>query len=132
MHSPAAIELLERITMSNPIAHAAEVVGHDLKIAVIDTEHAIIKTVEFLPHAVKLLNTAIHDQPRVKEAVIDLIKQAGVVTGDVTIDVTDKGINLVADLKTLQDIVAFFDYFKATWVPLIEQLYGEVKTDLAN
>jgi hypothetical protein len=118
--------------MSNPIAHAAEVVGHDLKIAVVDTGHAIIKTVEFLPHAVKLLDTAIQDQPKVKEAVIDLIKQAGVVTGDVTIDVTDKGVNLVADLQTLKDIVAFFNYFKSTWVPLIEQLYGEVKADLAN
>lgn len=118
--------------MSNPIVHAAQVVGHDIKVAAIDTEKAVVKTVEFLPHAIKLLDTAIADQPQVKQAVVDLIKQAGVVTGDVTIDITDKGINLVADLQTLKDIVAFFDYFKSTWVPLIEKIYGEVKADLAN
>jgi hypothetical protein len=129
-NSPAAVKLQKRVTMSNPIAHAAEVVGHDIKIAAVDTEHAIVKTVEFLPKAEKLIASAIKDQPEVKSAVLDLVTQATAVIGDVTIDVADKGINLAADAKTLADAEAFFTYFKNTFIPLVESIYSEVKTDV--
>lgn len=114
--------------MSNPI----EKIGHDLKVAAVDTEHVIVRTVEFLPKAAAVIASAIKDQPEVKTAVLSLISQATVVIGDVATDAADKGIDLAADAKTLADAEAFFDYFRSTFVPLVEAVYAEVKADVSG
>jgi hypothetical protein len=114
--------------MSNPI----EKIGHDIKVAAVDTAKGIVKVVEFLPKAEQVIATAIKDQPQVKTAVLSLVQQATTVIGDVATDAADKGINLAADSKTLADAEAFFTYFKNSFVPLVEAVYDEVKADLSS
>jgi hypothetical protein len=114
----------------NPIEHAVEVVAHDVKVAAVDTAHVVVKVVEFLPKAEKVIATAIKDDPEVKAAVLDLVKQATAVIGDVSTDVADKGINLAAGSKTLVDAEQFFSYFKSEFIPMVESVYAEIKTDV--
>ena len=112
--------------MSNPI----ETIGHDLKVAAVDVEHAVVKAVEFLPHAIELLDTAIKDQPAVKSAVQELIKQGTAIAGDVTLAAVAKGIDLAADSKALADAETFVSYFVGTFLPLIETIYTAAKADV--
>jgi hypothetical protein len=89
--------------------------------------HVAVEVVEFLPKAEKVIASAIKDQPAVRAAVLTLVEKAGSVIGDVTVATADKGINLAADAKTLADAESFFTWFKTNFIPVIEQLYSEVK-----
>jgi hypothetical protein len=114
--------------MSNPFV----AIGHGLKVAAADTEHVIVEAVEFLPKAERVIASAIKDEPTVKQAVLDLVKNAEQVFADGAVAVAGKGVDLVSDAKVLADAEAFFAYFKTEFCPLIEKLYGEVKADLAQ
>jgi hypothetical protein len=114
--------------MSNPL----EAIGHGLKVAGEDVAHVAVEIVEFLPKASAVIANAIKDEPTVKQAVLDLVKNAEQVFADGAIAVAGKGVDLVSDAKVLADAEAFFGYFKTEFVPLIEKLYGEVKADLAQ
>jgi Glu-tRNA(Gln) amidotransferase subunit E-like FAD-binding protein len=105
-------------------------IGHDVKVAAVDTARVVVKVVEFLPKAEKIIASAVKDQPILKQAIIDLVKQASAVVGDVSLDVAQKGMNLMQDAKTLADAEAFFLYFKSKFVPLVESVYKEVEADL--
>ncbi len=115
-----------------------EAIGHDVKVGAVDVakgvekgvEYAVIHPIEFCVKAEKVLASAIKDQPEVKNAVLALVKQASSVIADVGTDVAEKGINLQDDAKTLADAEAFFNYFKANFIPLVESLYAEVKADV--
>lgn len=113
------------------MSNVFEEVGHGLKVAAVDTEHAIVDAVEFLPKAEKVIASAIKDQPQIKDAVIELVKQAEGVIGDVAGAVATKGIDLASDAKALADAEAFFSYFESIWIPLIEQVYKEVAADIS-
>jgi len=105
-------------------------IGYDIKVAAIDTEHAVVAAVQFLPKAAAVIASAITDQPEVKSAVLGLVQRAETVVGDVTGAAVDKGINLAEDAKALADAEVFFTWFKSSFVPVIEQVYAEVKTDI--
>lgn len=104
-------------------------VGHDVKVAAVDAVHGVVKVVDFLPHAISVLGTAIKDQPEIKQAVIDLVKQAGLVIGDLSM-LQSKGINLIADTKTLTDAESFFGYFKNEFIPVVEKAFKELAADV--
>ena len=112
--------------MSNPL----EVVGHDLKVAAIKTEHAVAKAVDFLPHAAALLAAAIKDLPEVRTAVTELVAKAQVVIADSVTDVAGKGLNLAEDAQTIADAEAFFAYFRDSFMPAIEKIYAEITDDI--
>jgi flagellar hook assembly protein FlgD len=114
--------------MSNPL----EAIGHGVKVAAEDVVKGVADAIEFLPKAEKVIATAIKDDPQVKTAVLELVKQAEAVIGDTASAAADKGINLADDAKALADAEAFFTWFKTSFVPLVEQIYAEVKTDLAT
>jgi hypothetical protein len=114
--------------MSNPIT----TVGHDIKTVAVDVAHVAVDVVEFLPKAASVIASAIKDEPTVRTAVLDLVKNASAVLASGTVAVTDKGVNLVADASVLAAAEAFFGYFKTTFVPLVEQLYGEVVADVKS
>lgn len=115
-----------------------EEISHGVKVGAVDVakgvekgvEYAIVHPIEFCIKAEKIIASAIKDQPEVKAAVLDLVKQATGVIGDVAEDVAEKGINLQDDAKTLADAEAFFTYFKDNFIPLVEKLYAEVKADI--
>lgn len=110
----------------NPIQE----VGHAIEVAAEDVAKAVAYPVKFLVKAEKVIASAIHDQPAIKSAVLDLVKQADTVVTDIGTDVAAKGLNLTSDAKTLADAEAFFTYFRDTFIPLVEQVYGEVAADL--
>lgn len=112
--------------MSNVIT----TIGHDIKVGVEDAGKAIVDAVEFLPKAERVIASAIQNQPAIKSAVLDLVKQATTVIGDVGADVASKGIDLASDARTLADAEAFFQYFRSTFIPLVEQVYGEIAADI--
>jgi hypothetical protein len=115
-----------------------ETIGHDIKVGAEDVgkevekgvEFAIVHPIEFCVKAEAVIASAIKDQPEVKAAVLNLVKQANGVIDDVATDVADKGINLAADAKTLTDAEAFFTYFKSTFIPSMESVYAEIEADI--
>jgi flagellar hook assembly protein FlgD len=112
--------------MSNVFEH----IGHDVKVAAEDVAHAAADVAEFLPKASSVIATAIKDEPEVKALILDLVKQASGVIASGTAAVTDKGINLTADASVLASAEAFFGWLKATFVPTVEAIYNEAKTDV--
>jgi hypothetical protein len=120
--------------MSNPF----EVIGHGIQQGVEDVGKGIVKGVDvvivqpiqFAMHAEKVLSTALKDQPIVRDAVIALVNQATTVINDFKTDVSDGFINLRADEKTLKDAEAFFNWFKSTFIPTVEKVYGDVIADV--
>lgn len=119
--------------MSNPF----EDIGHGIQTGVEDVGKAvvtgvdvvIVQPIEFVVKAEKVIATAVKDQPIVKDAIMELVKQANTVIDDFKTDVSDGLINLRADEKTLNDAEAFFNWFKSTFIPNMEQVYGDLSAD---
>ena len=119
--------------MGNPF----EAIGHGIKTGVEDVgkvvvkgvDVAIVQPIEFAVKAEKVIATAVKDQPIVKAAITELVKQATTVVNDFKTDVSDGFINLRADEKTLKDAEAFFNWFKSTFIPQMEQVYGDISAD---
>ena len=105
--------------MSNVI----ETIGNDIL-------HGVEFPFVYTAKAIKVLDSAIKNQPAIKAAVIDLIKQAETVICDSARDVSEKGLVLTDDAKTLADAEAFFVYFRDQFCPLVAQVYTEVAGDL--
>lgn len=105
--------------MSNVI----ETIGKDIL-------HGIEFPFVYTAKAIKVLDSAIKNQPAIKSAVVDLIKQAETVISDVAKDAAEKGLVLTDDAKTLADAEAFFVYFRDEFCPLVAKVYTEVAADL--
>lgn len=112
--------------MSNPF----EEIGHGIKVTAVDVAKGIEYPISFLVKAESVIASAIKDQPEIKSAVISLITQAEAVIGDVATASAAKGINLASDAKALADAETFFNYFKSTFIPLVEAVYKEVSADV--
>lgn len=107
-----------------------ENIGHGVEVAAKDVAHVAVEVVDFLPHAVALLDDAIAHEADVKTLVVNLVKQAtGVFTAG-TVAITDKGVNLTADAATLAAAEAFFTYLKDTFLPSAEALYKQLEVDV--
>jgi hypothetical protein len=121
--------------MGNPL----EAIGHGIKVGTEDVGKAVIKGVdvaivrpiEFAVKAEKVISTAIKDQPIVRDAVVALVRQATTVIDDFKTDIGDGFINLKADEQTLKDAEAFFNWFKSTFIPQMEQVYGDVSSEVS-
>lgn len=121
--------------MGNPleaIGHGIETGAKDVGKAVVKgVDVAIVQPIEFVVKAEKVISTAIKDQPIVRDAVVAMVKQATTVIDDFKTDVSDGFINLSADQQTLKDAEAFFNWFKSTFIPQIEQVYGDISADVS-
>jgi hypothetical protein len=110
--------------------NSIEAVGHDIKVAAEDVAKGVAYPLQFLVKAESVIASAIKDQPAVRTAVLDLINKAQVVIADGVGAAADKGMDLASDAKTLADAESFFSYFNSAFIPLVEQIYAEVKTDV--
>lgn len=117
MSTPASTNPFKKIAL------VAETVGKDI---VKGVEYPI----EFLVKAEAVIASAIKDQPEVKTAILGLVTQAQTVIADSAGVLANKGVDFSADSKTLADAEAFFEYFKNTFIPMVEQIYAEVKADI--
>lgn len=119
--------------MGNPI----EAIGHGIKVGAEDVGKVVVKGVdvavvhpiEFAVKAEKVIATAIKDQPIVRDAVVALVNQATKVIDDFKTDVSDTFIDLRADEQTLKDAEAFFNWFKSSFIPSMEQVYGDLAAE---
>ncbi|MFC6644441.1 hypothetical protein ACFQBQ_02320 [Granulicella cerasi] len=107
-----------------------EQIGHGVEVAAKDVAHVAVEVVDFLPHALKLLDDAIAHEAEVKTLVVDLVKQATAVLTAGTVAVTDKGVDLTADAATLAAAEGFFAYFRGTFLPAAEALYAQLEADV--
>ncbi len=121
--------------MGNPleaIGHGIETGAKDVgKVVVKGVDVAIVQPIEFVAKAEKVISTAIKDQPIVRDAVVALVKQATTVLDDFKTAVGDSLIDLRADEQTLKDAEAFFNWFKSTFIPQMEQVYGDLSADVS-
>jgi hypothetical protein len=108
------------------ITAAAKDVAH----AAVKVEQAVVAGVSFLPRAVKLIDTAIRDQPALKTAVLKLIAEGATAVKDSEAAIAAGGMNLASDALVAEDALAFFNYFKSEFVPQVELIYREVQADL--
>ena len=60
---------------------------------------------------------------------VALVQQATTVINDFKTNVSDGFINLRADEQTLKDAEAFFNWFKSSFIPTMEQVYGDIPAD---
>ena len=88
-----------------------------------------VKLEQFLARGVKVLEDAVTAEPEVKTVLSEIVSQSVAIGAAAGTDVAEKGLNVVDDFATLQKIEAFAKYVETTVVPLVEKLYGEVKTD---
>lgn len=105
-------------------------VGHDIKVAALDTAHAAEAIVGALPRAAAVLADALKDEPQIKAAVLALIEQGAKVGADTAVAVADKGTNLVADAADVADAQAFINYFRSVFVPEVAAFYSQVRADI--
>jgi hypothetical protein len=66
----------------------------------------------------------------VKTAIVGLVEQFGTVEPDFVNLITEKGLNLGDDLKGVKDVEVLFNYFKNTFLPVIETAYADLKKDV--
>jgi hypothetical protein len=124
----------ERTAMGNPL----DAIGHGIKVGVEDVgkgvakgiDVAIVQPIQSVVKAEKVISTAIKDQPIVRDAVTALVKQANTVIADFKADIGDGFINLKADEQTLKDAEAFFNWFKSSFIPTMEQVYGDISAEI--
>ncbi len=120
--------------MGNPL----DAIGHGIKVGVEDVgkgvakgiDVAIVQPIQSVVKAEKVIATALKDQPIVRDAVTALIKQANVVIDDFKTDIGDGFINLKADEQTLKDAEAFFNWFKSSFIPTMEKIYGDISAEV--
>ncbi|HEY1983778.1 MAG TPA: hypothetical protein VGG85_00125 [Terracidiphilus sp.] len=119
--------------MSNPfvdIGKGIVDVGKDVgKGVVTGVDVAIVHPIEEALKAEKVISTALKDQPIVRDAVVTLVNQASAVINDFKTNVNDGLFNLRQDEQTIKDAEAFFNWFKSTFIPRMEEVYGDIAAD---
>ena len=79
-----------------------------------------------------LFATAEKDGPALKAAGLQLVALVEAVGADGAADVAGSGLNVASDIKTFQDVAAVYSFVKGTVVPLLKQVYGDVKADFTT
>lgn len=97
-----------------------------------EVEHGIEFPFKFIGKAAAVISTAIKDQPEIKNAVTVLVEKCDAIGADTMIDVAERGLNLIDDAATVRAVADLGEYLKSTFIPLVEKLYGEIKTDVTS
>lgn len=96
----------------------------------------VVKGIEYpfshLAQAIKVISTAIKDQPEIKNAVVILIEKCDAIGVDAMKDIGEKGLNLSDDLDTARKIADLGDYLKTSFFPLVVKVFGEIKADVTT
>ncbi len=120
--------------MGNPFADIGKDianVGKDVgKGVVTGVDVVIVRPIEAAVKAEKVISTALKDQPIVRDAVVTLVNQATTVINDFKNNVNDGLFNLRDDEQTIKDAEAFFNWFKSTFIPKMEEVYGDIAADV--
>jgi hypothetical protein len=107
------------------MANELEKIGEDIL-------HGVEEPFKFIGKTVKVLETAIKDQPVLKADLAALVTQVKAIAEGATVDLAAKGLDPVTDLTTLQQLESLFLFIKNTLVPEIETIYEQVKEDVTS
>lgn len=108
----------------NPVVKGLQTAGKDV-LKVIESP------VTLLIKAEKVLETAIKDQPALKDAVTTAVKDGVSIASDLAGVIASKGVNWIADETLVAQVESFFtNDLLGKLVPVVEQVYGELKGDI--
>jgi molybdenum cofactor biosynthesis enzyme MoaA len=94
-------------------------------------EKVVEAPVKFVEKIATIFEQVKTDEPELRAALVGMVGKAEAVGGDIAVDVTADGLNVTADLATLKAAGDLVSYFRSSVAPLIEQVYGQVKSDLS-
>jgi hypothetical protein len=114
--------------MSNTFEKDLAKVGH-VALNVVDG-HYIADALTYTEKAAAVLATAITDQPELKSTLTTLVTKVEAIGADLVVDATGKGLNLASDAATVAAVEDLLSWSKATLVPLIESIWGQLTTDV--
>jgi hypothetical protein len=107
------------------MANEFEKIGEDIL-------HGIEEPVLFIDKAIKVIDTAVKNQPEMQADFKTLVSQVEGLSASVGVDVAERGLNPTDDLTTLQKIKTLCAFVTGTLGPDIEKVYGQIKTDLGD
>jgi hypothetical protein len=116
--------------MPNEIEKIGEAIGHGVAVAARDVAHVAVECVEFPEKLDKVLTTVGQMQGPVRTSIQTLIADGKQVIESVLKDVGEKGMVILDDITTWEQIVAMCQEFKAA-ITAVEQAYAEINTDVA-
>jgi hypothetical protein len=97
-----------------------------------DVVEAPVKLIEWGSKAEKVLATAIAEQPELKTVLTQLVTKAESIGTAALSAGGSSGLNLTADEAVLADATDLFIFVKNTVAPLVESIYGQIKSDVAS
>jgi hypothetical protein len=105
--------------MQNEFVKVLDKVGHVL-------DWPFVHAVE----VVKVVDTALVDEPKIKLAVTGLLQQIEAVTADGAIAVGTKGLDLPDDIGCVVAAETLFKYVTGTFIPAVDAAFTDVESDL--
>lgn len=72
------------------------------------------------------------DTPELRTALQGFVGKAEAVGGDLVVDTSADGLNVQADMQTLAAAADLIAYFRTSVLPVIEKIYGQVKSDVST
>lgn len=73
---------------------------------------------------------AIKDEPQVRELILGLVQNFEKLGPDTLAALASKGTDIGADIRTVEDVRAAFQYFTGTFLPQVEAIYKGLETDV--
>ena len=116
--------------MSNKFEQALGTVGHDIKVGAEDVGKAVVWLPSRLNQAEKVIASVIKDSPVVKQDVITLIAKSTAVEAMIASDIATKGLNLPADLATVEAIKDLVAFLRGQFFTDMTTAYGEISADV--
>jgi hypothetical protein len=115
--------------MSNAFEQDLAKVGK-VAVGIVDGEY-ILDGVKYLGKAAAVFATAIKDQPALKTALTTVAKDGAKIVGELGSVIAEKGINWTDDQALVSQVTAFLvSDLNGMLFPLIEKIFGELKTDV--
>ena len=96
-----------------------------------DVENVVKEPIAIATKVKTIFEQVTEDTPQLRTVFIGLVSKLEAVGGDITAVVNADGVNISGDVQTFQDAAAAISYFRATVLPVVEQVYGQIKTDFA-
>jgi phage-related minor tail protein len=96
-----------------------------------DVEKVVEAPVSAAEKLITVINEVKTDVPELKAALAGLFAKLEAVGKDAAEDTSVAGV-MANGIQTVKDAVAAVSYFNSVVLPLVEQIYGQVKTDVGS
>lgn len=94
-------------------------------------EADLAKPIQFCEKAFRVIESVVASHTEIKKTLADLISKSEALGADITLDVADRGTNILLDEKTGTDLLNYIAWIRSTLVPVVLKTYTEIKGDLA-